>query len=383
MQKRITWLLSIAITVVVFIGAGYIALLHSQTQVHTLINQSLQEAERLHYNDRLNAFSRNPHIYVDPALKAYLFAPVSSRKIKSYTLQTTEGKTTYLFKDSIPEEKARKLLNEYLLADIQPVRVEEVNRLFQEQLEKRHVSGTAGVFYSDKSARTRTRAGILPTPSAYKTPVCWLDLTHSLQLQGWVDYDWLTLLRHIHAGFYGLLCWNKLFDIRLFRDKGVHFDETMFFGDDASELHRVYDGEYVYCVPRVLYHYRRRGGQMTEVLFPPRRLDDLKMYWNWLGWFAAQPDKTEYKGYYEWAVAWYWKVFYLFWCQASEARAMAKLKPEFLKHKKHLDSILPDILRCPHVPGAEKARAVLFCAAPGLTYTLAHARGKLHGSKTD
>lgn len=157
----------------------------------------------------------------------------------------------------------------------------------------------------------------------------------------------------------------------------------MFFGDDASELHRVYDGEYVYCVPRVLYHYRRRGGQMTEVLFPPRRLDDLKMYWNWLGWFAAQPDKTEYKGYYEWAVAWYWKVFYLFWCQASEAGAMAKLKPEFLKHKKHLDSILPDILRCPHVPGAEKVRAVLFCAAPGLTYTLAHARGKLHGSKTD
>ncbi len=131
------------------------------------------------------------------------------------------------------------------------------------------------------------------------------------------------------GGFYGLLCWNKLFDIRLFRDKGVHFDETMFFGDDASELHRVYDGEYVYCVPRVLYHYRRRGGQMTEVLFPPRRLDDLKMYWNWLGWFAAQPDKTEYKGYYEWAVAWYWKVFYLFWCQASEAGAMAKLKPEF------------------------------------------------------
>lgn len=185
------------------------------------------------------------------------------------------------------------------------------------------------------------------------------------------------------GGFYGLLCWNKLFDIRLFRDKGVHFDETMFFGDDASELHRVYDGAYVYCVPRVLYHYRRRGGQMTEVLFPPRRLDDLKMYWNWLGWFAAQPDKTEYKGYYEWAVAWYWKVFYLFWCQASEAGAMAKLKPEFLKHKKHLDSILPDILRCPHVPGAEKARAVLFCAAPGLTYTLAHAHGKLHGSKTD
>ena len=206
MKKRTSWFLSVAATVIVLIGGGYAALRHSRTQVHALINQSLQEAERLHYNDRLNAFSKNPHIYVDPALKAYLFAPVSSRKIKSYTLQTTEGKTTYLFKDSIPEEKARKLLNEYLLADIQPVRVEEVNRLFQEQLEQRHVSGTAGVFYSDKSARTRTRAGILPTASAYQTPACPLDLTHSLQLQGWADYDWLTLLRHIHVGFYGLLC---------------------------------------------------------------------------------------------------------------------------------------------------------------------------------
>ena len=184
MTKKTSWFLSVAATVIVLIGGSYAALRHSRTQVHALINQSLQEAERLHYNDRLNAFSKNPHIYVDPALKAYLFAPVSNRKIKSYTLQTTEGKATYLFKDSIPEEKARKLLNEYLLADIQPVRVEEVNRLFQEQLEKRHVSGTAGVFYSDKSARTRTRAGILPTSSAYKTPVCSLDLTHSLQLQG-------------------------------------------------------------------------------------------------------------------------------------------------------------------------------------------------------
>ena len=92
MKKRTSWFLSVAVTVIVLMGGGYAALRHSRTQVHALINQSLQEAERLHYNDRLNAFSKNPHIYVDPALKAYLFAPVSSRKIKSYTLQTTEGK---------------------------------------------------------------------------------------------------------------------------------------------------------------------------------------------------------------------------------------------------------------------------------------------------
>lgn len=206
MKKRTTWFLSISTTFIVFIAIGYMALQHSRRQVQATINQSLQEAERLHYNDRLNAFSKNPHIYVDPAIKAYLSAPVSNRKIKSYTLQTTEGKTTYLFKDSIPEEKARKQLNEYLLEDIQPVNVEEVNRLFQEQLEKKQISGMAGVFYSNKPAHTRTRAGILPTASAYKTPAYSLDLTHSLQLQGWVDYDLPTLFCHVHTAFYGLLC---------------------------------------------------------------------------------------------------------------------------------------------------------------------------------
>ena len=206
MKKRTTRLLILATTVIVFLGAGYMALQNSREQVQAVINQSLREAEHLHYRERLEAFRKNPRIYADPTLKAYLFAPVSSRKIKSYTLQTTEGKTTYIFKDSIPEEKARKLLNEYLLADIQPVKVEEVNRLFQEQLTQKQVSGTAGVFYTNKQLRTRTRAGILPTASAYRTPAYPLDLTHSLRLQGWVDYDLQTLFRHIHAAFYALLC---------------------------------------------------------------------------------------------------------------------------------------------------------------------------------
>lgn len=206
MTKRTTWFLSVATTVIVFIAIGYMALMHSQTQIQTVINQSLQEAERLHYNDRLNAFSRNPQIYVNPTIKAYLFAPSSERNIKSYTLQTSEGKTTYLFKDSIPEVKARKLLNEYLLADIYPVNTGQLNQLFQEQLAKSHISGTAGVFYSNKQTHTRTRAGILPPASAYRTPVYPLDLTHSLQLQGWVAYDLPTLFRYIHTAFYALLC---------------------------------------------------------------------------------------------------------------------------------------------------------------------------------
>ena len=47
MKKRTSWFLSVAVTVIVLMGGGYAALRHSRTQVHALINQSLQEAERL------------------------------------------------------------------------------------------------------------------------------------------------------------------------------------------------------------------------------------------------------------------------------------------------------------------------------------------------
>ena len=92
MTKKTSWFLSVAATVIVLIGGSYAALRHSRTQVHALINQSLQEAERLHYNDRLNAFSKNPHIYVNPALKAYLFAPVSNRKSKAIRFRLQKEK---------------------------------------------------------------------------------------------------------------------------------------------------------------------------------------------------------------------------------------------------------------------------------------------------
>ena len=68
------------------------------------------------------------------------------------------------------------------------------------------------------------------------------------------------LLEAFQTGsFYGPLSWNKLFDARLFREKGIHYDETMLFGDDASVLHRVFEGERCNCLTDVLYHYRTRA----------------------------------------------------------------------------------------------------------------------------
>lgn len=176
--------------------------------------------------------------------------------------------------------------------------------------------------------------------------------------------------------FYGPLSWNKLFDIALFRGKGIRYDETMYYGDDASVLHLVFEGERAVCLPDKLYHYRSRTGSITGTAFSPRKLDDLRMYWDWLTYFAARPGSGEL---HQRAVARYWQLFYLFWCLAGAAGNQKELKPLFLKEKKHLDSVLPEVLRCPYVSAGEKARLILFTISPTFTYTLASAWGKVSG----
>lgn len=197
----------------------------------------------------------------------------------------------------------------------------------------------------------------------------------AIRQHGVRDAETLLLETFQTGSYYGPLSWNKLFDIRLFRDKGIHYDETMLFGDDASVLHRVFEGERCNCLPDVLYHYRTRAGQITSTsTFPARKLDDLRMYWDWLQYFASRPGFAEYR---QWATLWYWRVFYQFWCQSGAAGNLSELKPKFMTHKKHLDAVLPDLLGSPLLPAGEKLRAVLFCANPTALYTAATAWGRL------
>lgn len=197
----------------------------------------------------------------------------------------------------------------------------------------------------------------------------------AIRQHGVRDAETLLLETFQTGSYYGPLSWNKLFDIRLFRDKGIHYDETMLFGDDASVLHRVFEGERCNCLPDVLYHYRTRAGQITSTAtFPARKLDDLRMYWDWLQYFASRPGFAEYR---QWAILWYWRVFYQFWCQSGAAGNLSELKPKFMTHKKHLDAVLPDLLGSPLLPAGEKLRAVLFCANPTALYTAATAWGRL------
>lgn len=178
-------------------------------------------------------------------------------------------------------------------------------------------------------------------------------------------------------GMYSMVTWNKLYDARLFQ--GVRHDESMFYGDDANIMPHIYAGHQIVCSNEPLYLYRVRAGSMTAGAFSPQKLDDLRLYGDWVDFFARRPG---YGDLAAWSVARYWQVFYLFYVHARQAGPLSPaLAAGFSAHKKKLNALLGRILRCPHVPGFEKLRAVLFTASPALCYKLAAARGALAAEK--
>ena len=54
-----------------------------------------------------------------------------------------------------------------------------------------------------------------------------------------------------------------------------------------------------------------------------------------------------------------------------------RLKDQFMAHKKHLDAVVPDLMRSPLLSAGEKVRLVLFSANPSAFYGAATAWGRL------
>lgn len=179
-----------------------------------------------------------------------------------------------------------------------------------------------------------------------------------------------------NGSMYGMLSWNKLFDAGLFAN--IRYDETLLFGDDCSILHRVYDGQSVYCLNDPLYRYRYRAGSITAQLFHIRQLDNLTIYADWCDFLAQKPGKQDLA---QWGLARYWQVFYLYYVHANLAGQAQKpeVQAGFAKHLARLRGMLPALLACPHISAAEKLRARLFCRSPRLAYQLAAGWGRLHG----
>lgn len=164
---------------------------------------AFREAVSKDYHNRLT-YAR----YFHPAspnwdLRKYVLSPTLDRKIKDYTVRTKAGKTIYTFKDSLDEETAKTLLNQYILSQLKPLKADELNAAFQSALADRDITGKSGVVCYDRQTPQYSGNDSLIPPSACHTPRYTLDIAQNLRVQGWADYDAKTLLRYTD----NTLCW--------------------------------------------------------------------------------------------------------------------------------------------------------------------------------
>lgn len=155
------------------------------------INRAFREAIDRHYAERVEIFQRFHTPDLNPYAEYYITAPICGHKIKSYELRTWNSTTLFVFKDSTDETKARRLLNEHILAQANPIDTDKLNTLLQARLASEGITG-------------------------------------NIKAQAWADYDSLTSARHIDTHIKNLRKALKPFpsyQIVTVRGKGYYLNE--------------------------------------------------------------------------------------------------------------------------------------------------------------
>lgn len=177
----------------------------SQTRIEDAINQAFKEAIEQDYQNRKAYLTRNSSNRIRDNVKDYVLAPSVGRKLNSYSIRTRTGITTYQFRDSINEETAKQLLNQYLLDQSHPIHPAYLKAAFQKRLKKKDLTGKVGVLCIRPQGQQWSAADSIVPPHAYSTPRQVLDITGQIKAQAWVDYDWKMLFRYLDPVVYLLI----------------------------------------------------------------------------------------------------------------------------------------------------------------------------------
>lgn len=199
MKRRKIHIIAFAVMAVAILFTLHIAIRNSKERIKSEADYAFKEAIAKDYNERLAYLGYYQPKSINWDIRKYALAPTLNRKIKEYTVRTRKGKSIYIFKDSLQEEAARNLLNQYILSQLKPIKVNELNATFRTILSDHGITGKCGtIYYNKQTAQYSNSDSILP-PSAYHTPRYQLDITRSIRVQAWVSYDWKTILKHIDS----------------------------------------------------------------------------------------------------------------------------------------------------------------------------------------
>ena len=189
-------ILFMAVTITVLYTV-YIAFHNSAERVNTQIDHAFKSAITEDYNERLSYIS---YYHPEPTnwdIKMYTIAPSLHQKVKSYTIRTRQGKTIYTFKDSLDEQTAKRMLNQYILSQLKPISPMSLNATFRKILSDHGITGRTGTIYYNKSISQHSDQSSAIPRTAYNTPRYIVDITQNIKVQAWVNYDFKNYLRHI------------------------------------------------------------------------------------------------------------------------------------------------------------------------------------------
>lgn len=183
---------------ILFILFTLLISLHSGTkQIKQDIDNAFKEAVNKNYNNRLlyMSYARPESLRYD--VMRYIITPATEGKVKKVIFKSRKGNSIITLKDSLDGETGKRLINEYIFSQIYPIKVDELDSLFQVFLAKHEITGKTGVvYYSTNPTRFSHCDSIVPA-SAYCTPRYTLDITGNIRVQAWVNYKFITIIRHI------------------------------------------------------------------------------------------------------------------------------------------------------------------------------------------
>ena len=184
----------------------------SQKRIEATIDDAFKYAVEKDFQNRKLYLTRNNAIRY--GVRDYALSPSLDQKIKSYSLRTQKGIHTYQFKDSIPEETAKRFLTQHLLEKVHRLNPNQVKKIFQDRLKEKDIEAKVGVLCLRDTVRYWSEADSIVPQEAYSTPRQVLDITGKMKVQAWADYSVGTIFAHLDPVMYvflllliGVLMW--------------------------------------------------------------------------------------------------------------------------------------------------------------------------------
>lgn len=189
------------------------------------MTQAIQETITKDYYKRL--FQDNVH------------TPKSlGRKIKGIKIAIGGNTENILFKDSIDEQIAYQLVDQYVLAQFTPITPNDFNAIFKEELKEKGITDKTGIVYRHNGIPQYSDNDSLSPQSALRTDIKMLDIKNTISVQGWVDYSWRTLLKHTDTKnlWIILVCYIASLAVALFKKKRTKNIEKPAIEEDNLNL---------------------------------------------------------------------------------------------------------------------------------------------------